>query len=189
MQVVTTEIPGVIILTPKRFGDNRGFFSESWNRETLSGIGIQADFVQDNHSLSEQAGTVRGLHFQAPPQAQAKLVRCGRGCLIDVVVDIRKGSPTYGQSVAVELSFDNGKQIFVPEGCLHGFATTVAGTEIIYKCTDYYAPALEGAVRFDDPDLAINWGIAPETAILSEKDQQAQAFKDLDSPFVYEATS
>ncbi len=189
MDLTQTDIEGVVILTPKRFGDERGFFSESWNRQTLAAAGIHADFVQDNHSLSEKAGTVRGLHFQAPPHAQAKLVRCGRGCLIDVVVDIRKGSPTYGQSVTVELSFENGKQIFVPEGCLHGFATKEAGTEIIYKCTDYYAPDHEGAVRFDDPDLNINWGMDLPGAILSDKDQAAMAFRDLNSPFEYEATS
>ncbi len=177
----------MVILTPKRFGDERGFFSESWNRRALEELGIDVDFVQDNHSLSEKVGTVRGLHFQAPPHAQAKLVRCGRGSLIDVVVDIRKGSPTYGKWVAVELTFENGKQVFVPEGCLHGFATKEPGTEIIYKCNDYYAPDCEGAIKFDDPDLGIDWGIDLSNPILSEKDVGAQSFSSFESPFVYKA--
>lgn len=180
-----TLIPGVFILTPKRFGDRRGFFSESWNRQTFAEAGVDVDFVQDNHSLSEKAGTVRGLHFQAPPHAQAKLVRCGRGSLVDVVVDIRKGSPAYGKWIAIELTFDNGKQVFVPEGCLHGFAAKVPGTEIIYKCTDYYAPDAEGAVRFDDPDLAIDWGMDLGDAVLSDKDAAAVAFRNFDSPFTF----
>ena len=136
MQVDKTKLPGVLLLTPKRFGDARGFFSESWNRQTLAAQGISTDFVQDNHSLSKATGTVRGLHFQAPPHAQAKLVRCGRGSLFDVAVDIRKGSPTYGQWVGYELSFDNGLQLLIPEGFAHGFVTRAPDTEIIYKCSD-----------------------------------------------------
>ena len=174
------------IITPNRFGDHRGFFSESYSQRELAAQGIDMVFVQDNHSLSATAGTVRGLHFQAPPHAQDKLVRCGRGSFLDVTVDIRRGSPTYGQSVAVELSFENGKQLLVPAGFAHGFMTRVPDTEIIYKCTDYYAPETEGALRWDDSDLGIDWGgfgnIEP---VLSEKDAVAPLFADLDTPFTF----
>lgn len=145
--------------------------------------GISTEFVQDNHSLSSQVGTIRGLHFQSPPHAQAKLVRCGRGALFDVAVDIRKGSPTYGQWAGEELSFENGKQFLVPEGFLHGFITLQPDTEIIYKCSDYYAPDCDGAVRWDS--CGIEWPI-DSTPILSEKDEAAPALGDFDSPFVYE---
>ena len=188
MQIEETTLPGVLILTPARFGDARGFFSESWNRARLAGHGIDLDFVQDNHSVSATVNTVRGLHFQAPPHAQAKLVRCGQGALFDVAVDIRKGSPAYGQWVGVELSAENGKQLLVPEGCLHGFATRAPMTEILYKCTDYYAPDCDGAVRFDDPGLGINWGLTGE-AVLSDKDAAAPLLADFDSPFVWQEAS
>ncbi len=175
------------MLIPARFGDARGFFSESWNRKTLAAQGITLDFVQDNHSLSAQIGTIRGLHFQSPPHAQAKLVRCGRGCLFDVVVDIRRGSPTYGQWLGEELADQNGRQLLIPAGFLHGFITRAPDTEIIYKCTDYYAPACDGAVRFDDPDIGIDWGLPAGVApILSDKDAAAPLLRDLDSPFVFE---
>jgi len=186
MQTEDTFLPGVKILTPRRFGDARGFFSESWNRRTLADCGLDHDFVQDNHSLSEQAGTVRGLHFQAPPQAQAKLVRCGRGRLFDVAVDIRKGSPTYGRWFGIELSFENGHQLLIPAGFLHGFVTRELATEIIYKCTDYYAPDCDGAVRFDDPDIGVDWSLGDLAPVLSDKDAAAQAFRDFESPFVWE---
>ena len=186
MDIQDTALEGVKIITPTRFGDARGFFSESWSRQGLAADGIDFDFVQDNHSLSARVGTVRGLHFQAPPHAQDKLVRCGRGCLFDVAVDIRRGSPTYGQWVGVELSFENGKQLLVPRGFLHGFVTRDPDTEIIYKCSDVYAPECDGAVRFDDADLGIDWGIEGE-ALLSEKDAAAQSFADFDSPFIWEA--
>ena len=152
----------------------------------MAEAGLDIDWVQDNHSLSMQAGTVRGLHFQSPPHAQAKLVRCGRGALFDVVVDIRRGSPTYGQWVGEELSFENGKQILVPTGFLHGFATRVPETEIIYKCSDYYAPDCDGAVRFDSAKIGIAWGLDGLEPVLSDKDATAQDFADFDSPFVYE---
>ena len=175
------------MLPPARFGDARGFFSESWNRKTLAAQGITLDFVQDNHSLSAQIGTIRGLHFQSPPHAQAKLVRCGRGCLLDVVVDIRRGSPTYGQWLGEELSDQNGRQLLIPAGFLHGFITRAPDTEIVYKCTDYYAPACDGAVRFDDPDIGIDWGLPAGVApILSDKDATAPLLRDLASPFVFE---
>ena len=189
MQIEQTPLPGVLILTPRRFGDARGFFSESWNRQTLAGHGIDLDFCQDNHSLSAQVGTVRGLHFQASPHAQDKLVRCGRGALYDVAVDIRTGSPTYGRWTGVDLTAENGRQLLVPKGFLHGLVTQSPDTEIIYKCTDYYAPDCEGAVRFDDPAIGVDWGIAPGEAILSDKDAVAPLLADLDSPFAWEGTS
>lgn len=183
MQIEETALPGVIVLTPKRFGDERGFFSESWNRKLLEGQGITLDFVQDNHSLSAQTGTIRGLHFQAPPHAQDKLVRCGRGALFDVAVDIRKGSPTYGQWFGIELTAENGKQLLVPKGFLHGFITRAPDTEICYKCTDYYAPECDGAVHWQS--CGIDWGFAGEP-VLSPKDAAAPMLADFDSPFVWE---
>ena len=185
MDVQTTPIPGLLVITPARFGDDRGFFSESYSKTRMAEHGVETEFVQDNHSLSARVGTVRGLHFQSPPHAQAKLVRCGRGVLFDVAVDVRKGSPTFGQWFGVELSFENGKQLLVPVGFLHGFSTRAPDTEIIYKCSDFYAPDCDGAVRFDDADIGIDWGLTGE-AILSGKDEQAQSFADFDSPFVWE---
>ena len=184
MQVEDTSLPGVVILTPRRFGDARGFFSESWNRRTLAEHGIELDFVQDNHSLSGAAGTIRGLHFQAPPHAQAKLVRCGRGRLFDVAVDVRRGSPTYGEWVGVELSAENGRQLLVPAGFLHGFVTREPETEILYKCTDYYAPECDGAVRWDS--CGIDWGLTGEP-VLSDKDAAAPTLAEFDSPFTWSA--
>lgn len=148
--------------------------------------GIDLDFVQDNYSMSAQVGTVRGLHFQSPPHAQAKLVRCGRGRLFDVAVDVRKGSPTYGKWFGIELSFENGKQLLIPTGFLHGFATREHETEIIYKCSDYYAPDCDGAVRFDDAQIGIDWGIDPAAAITSVKDAKAPLLAEFNNPFVYE---
>lgn len=186
MKVTATVLPDVLLIEPARFGDNRGFFSESWNKERMAEHGISVDFVQDNHSLSSAVGTVRGLHFQAPPKAQAKLVRCGRGLLFDVAVDIRKGSPTYGQWVGEELSFENGKQLFIPEGFAHGFITRTPDTEIIYKCNAYYAPESDGAILWDS--CGIDWGFngTPE---LSAKDANAPSFTSFDSPFTWEATA
>jgi len=185
VQVLTTELPGVLIIEPDRFGDTRGFFSESWNRRRMAGHGVEIDFVQDNHSLSVEPGTLRGLHFQTPPHAQAKLVRCGRGAFMDVVADIRHGSPTYGRWLGVDLSFENGRQLLVPEGFLHGFVTRQPETEIIYKCSDYYAPDCDSAVRFDDPDLAIDWGL-DGPPILSDKDAAAPRLRDLPAYFTWE---
>ena len=143
--------------------------------------------MQDNHSLSKTLGTVRGLHFQVPPHAQDKLVRCGRGTLFDVAVDIRKGSPTYGQWFGIELSFENGKQLLVPAGFAHGFVTRVPETEIIYKCSDYYAPPTEGAIAWDDPDIGIHWGLGDTAPVVSDKDAKASSFANLDSPFTFES--
>lgn len=183
MQVEQTAVPGVLILTPQRFGDARGFFSESWNKARMADHGITLEFVQDNHSLSATVGTIRGLHFQSPPHAQDKLVRCGRGALFDVAVDIRKGSPTYGQWIGVELSAENGRQLLVPKGFLHGFVTKVPDTEICYKCTDYYAPECDGAVHWDS--CGIDWGFDGDP-VLSDKDKVAPALVDFDSPFVWD---
>jgi dTDP-4-dehydrorhamnose 3,5-epimerase len=185
MHVSETSLPGVLILTPARHGDARGFFSESWNRRTLQAAGLYLpDFVQDNHSFSAARGTLRGLHYQAPPHAQGRLVRCGRGALWDVAVDVRRGSPTYGQWVGEELSFENGRQLWIPAGFLHGFVTRAPETEILYKCTDHYAPQADGAVRWDS--LGIDWGLdAPP--VLSAKDAAAPAFADWTSPFSFSA--
>ena len=180
MQIETTALDGVLVLTPRRFGDARGFFSESWNRKTMAEAGITLDFVQDNHSVSAAVNTVRGLHFQSPPHAQGKLVRCGRGRLFDVAVDIRRGSPTWGAWVGVELSAENGKQLLIPAGFLHGFATREPDTEIIYKCTDYYAPECDGAVHWDS--CGIDWGLTGDP-VLSDKDRDAPRLEDFDSPF------
>lgn len=180
MQVEATGLADVLVLTPARHGDARGFFSESWNRRRFAEAGIDLDFVQDNHSLSAMPGTIRGLHFQAPPHAQAKLVRCGRGRLFDVAVDIRKGSATYGQWVGEELSAENGRMLLVPEGFAHGFVTREPDTEIVYKCTDFYAPEAEGAVRWDS--CGIDWGLSGDP-VLSGKDAEATALVDLQSPF------
>ncbi|MEO1139578.1 MAG: dTDP-4-dehydrorhamnose 3,5-epimerase [Pseudomonadota bacterium] len=182
MKVTETALPGVLLLEPRRHGDARGFFSESWNRRTLAQHGITIDFVQDNHSMSDAAGTLRGLHFQSPPSVQAKLVRCGRGALYDVAVDIRNGSPTYGQSVGFELSFDNGLQLLIPEGFAHGFVTRVPQTEIIYKCSGYYDAAADSALAWDS--CGIDWGLT-QTPILSDKDKSAPAFAEFQSPFTW----
>jgi dTDP-4-dehydrorhamnose 3,5-epimerase len=187
MKVSETALPGVVILEPRRFGDHRGWFMESWNAETMAEAGLDVAFVQDNHSYSATQGTLRGLHYQAPPRAQDKLVRVGRGAVWDVAVDVRAGSPTYGRSVGVELSAENGLQLFIPKGFLHGFATLTPDAELLYKCSDVYAPDCDGAVAWNDPDLAIDWKIAPETAILSAKDAAAPRFADWHSPFTYEA--
>lgn len=185
MIVTETDLPGVVIIEPARHGDDRGFFSESWNQKRMADAGLSYDFVQDNHSLSAAVGTLRGLHYQSPLHAQAKLVRCGRGCLFDVAVDIRKGSPTYGQWTGVELTFENGKQLLVPEGFLHGFITREPDTEVIYKVTDYYAPECDGAVHWDS--CGIDWGFTGSPA-LSPKDDAARRFEDFDSPFDWSGT-
>lgn len=183
MQVEHTPIPDLLVLTPQRFGDPRGFFCETWNQERFAQAGIDIAFVQDNHSISEKVGTLRGLHCQTPPKAQAKLVRCGRGRLFDVVVDARMGSATFGKWFGVELSFENGKQLLVPEGFLHGFVTLEPDTEIVYKCSDFYAPAHDLSVAWDS--CGVDWGIS-EMLMLSQKDRDAIPFADWSSPFSYE---
>ncbi len=185
MQIEDTKLEGVKVLTPRRFGDNRGFFCESWNRQVMADAGLDYDFVQDNHSMSAVVGTLRGLHFQAPPHAQDKLVRCGRGRLWDVAVDIRAGSPSYGEWVGVELSCENGRQLMIPAGFLHGFVTREPNTEIIYKCSDFYAPEADGAVRWNDPDVGIDWGLEGDP-VLSGKDAKAPFLADSGSFFSLE---
>ena len=184
-ELFRTALPDVIRILPSRFGDHRGFFSETYSQLAYANLGIEAVFVQDNHSLSAAVGTVRGLHFQVPPHAQAKLVRCGRGAIFDVAVDIRRGSPTYGRWAGFTLSAENGAQLYIPVGFAHGFATLEPDSEIIYKCSDYYAPETEGALRWDDSDIAIAW---PLTAapVLSEKDASAPLLADFNSPCTFE---
>ncbi len=182
MLIEKTKLAGVLILQPKRFEDHRGFFSESWSKRVLDGAGLHYNFVQDNHSMSREKATVRGLHFQAPPHAQDKLVRCGRGRIFDVAVDARRESKTYGEWVGVELSFANGRQLLVPAGCLHGFMTLEDNCEIVYKCSDYYSPDCDGAVRWDSCDIA--WPDVGRVPHLSEKDARAVAFTDFESPFL-----
>jgi dTDP-4-dehydrorhamnose 3,5-epimerase len=168
----------------KRHGDHRGFFSETYSRNKYSKLGIDVEFVQDNHSLSREVGTLRGLHFQAPLHAQAKLVRCGRGAIFDVAVDIRRGSPTYGQWKGFELTAQNGEQLYIPVGFAHGFVTLEPDSEIVYKCSDYYAPETEGSVLWNDPDIGIDWPTVAEP-ILSDKDAVAPLLSDLESPCMF----
>ncbi len=170
MKVERLAIPDIILLTPPRYADARGFFSETFNARRVAAAGIEGDFIQDNQSLSLLPGTVRGLHCQVAPHVQGKLVRCVRGAIWDVAVDIRHGSPSYGRHVAAELSAENWCQLWIPGGFLHGFCTLTADTEVIYKVTGDYDRASERAVRWDDPDLALPWPVSQGKAVLSEKD-------------------
>jgi dTDP-4-dehydrorhamnose 3,5-epimerase len=183
------DIADVLLFTPRRFADARGWFSETWSARAFAAAGLPAAFAQDNQSHSAMAGTVRGLHYQRPPFAQGKLVRVVRGRILDVAVDVRRGSPSYGRWVAAELSAENGVQLWAPRGFLHGFVTLEPGTDVLYKVDAPYDAASDGAVRFDDPDLAIDWGIDPKDAVLSDKDARAPAFRDFDSPFVLGETA
>ena len=172
MQLIETEIPAVKVLVPKKFGDHRGFFSEVYSDKLLAALGVEARFVQDNHSLSAEKGVVRGLHYQLPPMAQDKLIRVVRGAVMDVAVDIRRGSPTFGRHVACLLSAENWKQMFVPAGFAHGFATLEPNTEVLYKVTNYYSPSHERGIRWNDPKLGINWHVTENDAVLSERDRK-----------------
>ena len=183
LKVEDLAIPDVKLVLPARFRDDRGFFSETYHRERFREYGLDAEFVQDNHSHSVKAFTIRGLHFQAPPFAQAKLVRVIRGAIVDVAVDIRKASPTYGQWVKAVISAENGLQLYVPRGFLHGFATLAPDTEIVYKVDAPYSKACDGAVLWNDQHLRIDWGIDDSQVSLSEKDAAAPAFRDFVSPF------
>ncbi|HMS94329.1 MAG TPA: dTDP-4-dehydrorhamnose 3,5-epimerase [Tabrizicola sp.] len=183
MQIEATSLPEVLILTPRRFGDARGWFSETWNAKAMAEAGVDLPWVQDNHSFSAARGTLRGLHYQAPPKAQDKLVRCSRGAILDVAVDFRAGSPRFGQWVGVELSAGDGRQLLVPKGFLHGFVTLTEDTEVQYKCTDFYSPEHDGAVRWDDPQIGIDWGMTAPT--LSDKDARAPLLADVTSPFLW----
>jgi dTDP-4-dehydrorhamnose 3,5-epimerase len=188
MEVIATEIPDVKIIRPKRFGDHRGFFSETYNKRALARAGVPLEFVQDNHSLSRAPGTVRGLHFQIPPHPQDKLTRVVRGAVLDVVVDLRSGSPTFGKHVNVVISAEDWSQIFVPAGFAHGFCTLEPDTEVIYKVTDYYAPRYERGVIWNDPDLAIPWPVAEAEATLSDRDRALPRFSELQDTFPYRSS-
>jgi dTDP-4-dehydrorhamnose 3,5-epimerase len=182
MQVIETAMPEVKVLVPKQLKDHRGFFSEVYSRKALADAGITTDFVQDNHSLSVEKGVLRGLHYQVAPMAQDKLIRVVKGAILDVAVDVRRSSPTFGKHVTAMLSADNWRQVFVPVGFAHGFVTLEPNTEVIYKVTAFYSPDHERGVRWDDPALGIDWGITPGQAILSGRDRQhppLAAAKDL----------
>ena len=183
MIVEDTAIPGVKIITPRKHGDHRGYFSEVYRQDALAKAGLSLDFVQDNHSLSAQTGTLRGLHFQAPPVAQDKLVRVLRGAILDVAVDLRASSATFGRHVAVELSAANWRQLLVPIGFAHGFCTLEPDTEVFYKVTNYYSAAHDLGLAWDDAALGIVWPVHGQTAVLSDKDRQLPALKDLPAVF------
>ncbi|HBE81116.1 MAG TPA: dTDP-4-dehydrorhamnose 3,5-epimerase [Firmicutes bacterium] len=183
MKIVSTDIEGVSIIEPQVFQDPRGWFMETYSRVKLAGLGIDLEFVQDNQSLSIPKGTLRGLHFQNNPKAQTKLVRCTKGVVLDVAVDIRRGSPTYGKWVAVELSADNKKQLFISKGFAHGFVTITDNCEVQYKVDQYYAPECDRSIRFDDPEIRVDWGVA--NPLISEKDARAPLLKDSDHNFSY----
>jgi dTDP-4-dehydrorhamnose 3,5-epimerase len=172
-------VSGPVLITPRRFGDDRGFFLETYSARDFAALGIPDVFVQDNHSLSARPGTVRGLHFQLPPHPQAKLVRVLRGAILDIAVDIRRGSPSFGRHVAVELSAANARQLYVPIGFAHGFCTLEPDTEVAYKVTDLYAPACDRGIAWDDPDLALPWPFAADQVQLSDKDRRAPRLRDL----------
>lgn len=185
MEIRSASLPGVLLIQPKKHGDHRGFFSETFRNDVLKQHGVDLSWVQDNHSFSAAAGVVRGLHFQAPPVAQAKIVRALRGAILDVVVDIRRGSPTYGQHLAVELSAGNWTQLLVPEGFAHGFCTLTPDTEIAYKVNAPYAAASEGGLLWNDPALGIDWPVDAGKAVLSDRDQEWPGIRDLVSPFTF----
>lgn len=187
INVTKTKLTDVLIVEPAVFGDHRGFFTESYSEEDFKAAGITANFVQDNHSLSSQAGVLRGLHFQKGEAAQTKLIRVVTGAVLDVIVDIRKGSPTYGQWEGYILSEANHRQLLVPKGFAHGFVTLTDNVNFLYKCDNYYNAKADGGIAFDDPDLAIDWPIDIAKAILSEKDQHHPTLKEFsaENPFVY----
>jgi dTDP-4-dehydrorhamnose 3,5-epimerase len=186
MDIASLAIPDVKLIRPKRFADPRGYFVETYSRRHYADIGIACEFVQDNQSLSTRPGTIRGLHFQLPPDAQAKLVRVPKGSIFDVAVDIRRNSPSYGRWCGTTLTAAGGEQMFVPRGFAHGFCTLEPDTEVAYKVDGYYAPGREGGLVWNDPDLAIVWPIEPGGVFLSESDARLPRFVDFASPFSYE---
>ena len=183
MNIEDTALDGVKIVSPNKHGDHRGFFSEVYNAKAFAEAGLDYAFVQDNHSYSAQQGVIRGLHFQLEPFGQTKLVRVARGRILDVAVDLRRASPTFGRHVAVELSAQNWRQLLVPVGFAHGFCTLEPDCEVLYKVTNLYSPAHDRGLAFDDPALAIDWGIDPASAILSDKDKRHPRLADLGAPF------
>lgn len=183
MKVTRLAIPDVLLLEPVRHRDHRGFFSETFSKRALAEAGVEIDFVQDNHSLSCERGVVRGLHFQTEPAAQDKLVRVPRGAVFDVAVDLRHGSPTFGKWVGAVLSADNWHQLLIPKGFAHGFCTLEPDSELLYKVSDYYAPECDRGVAWNDPDIGIDWPVAPEAAVLSDKDAKQPRLADLSAYF------
>ena len=184
MNVIKTELPGVVILEPQVFGDARGWFMESWSKKKMETIGISVDFVQDNHSFSAEKGTLRGLHYQLNPMAQAKMLRVSRGAIFDVAVDIRRGSPTYAKWVGVELSAENYRQLFIPRGFAHGFITLTDDVEVQYKADNFYSPDCDGNIRWNDPEIGVMWPISPR--VLSDKDSSAPLLSErTELNFVY----
>ena len=184
MNIIKTELPGVFIIEPQVFGDNRGWFMESWSNVKFKSAGFDYNFVQDNHSYSSQKGILRGIHFQNGDAAQAKLVRCTRGAVLDVAVDLRKGSPTYRKWMATELSAENKRQLLIPRGFGHGFVALTNDVEFLYKADNIYNASADRSIRFNDPELAIDWGVA--NPIVSEKDANAPLLKDSDCNFIWE---
>jgi dTDP-4-dehydrorhamnose 3,5-epimerase len=184
IEIINTSMKGVNIILPLRHNDSRGFFSEIWNIQSLEKKGINLEFVQENHSLSYKKGTLRGLHFQKPPHAQLKLVRCGRGSFLDVFVDLRSNSASYGKWGSEIISFDNRYQIIIPEGFAHGFIALEDSTEIIYKCSEFYTPSHEITLKYDDPDLKIDWILNEKKFLLSEKDKNGISFKNAANFFI-----
>ena len=176
MKITKTKLDGVVIIEPEVFGDNRGFFMESWNKKKMAEAGLDYDFVQDNHSKSTVKGTLRGIHFQKGDKAQAKLVRCVKGAVFDVTVDLRRNSPTFKQWVGVELSEENKRQLLIPRGFGHGFVTLTDDVEFLYKADNYYAPEADAGIRWNDPEIGVEWGV--EEPILSEKDKKNPFLKD-----------
>jgi dTDP-4-dehydrorhamnose 3,5-epimerase len=185
MQIERLEIADVLLVTPIKHGDQRGFFSETYRSDVFAASGVDARFVQDNHVRSTQKGVLRGLHFQTPPHAQGKLVRCTRGAILDVAVDIRVGSPSYGRHVAVELSAASWRQLWVPPGFAHGYVTLEVDSEVIYKVTDYYAPECDRGIAWDDPALAIDWRLSASEVILSDKDRRQPRLADAAPAFLF----
>lgn len=180
------ELTAVVLIKAPRFGDARGWFSETYSERRAESAGIDVRFVQDNQSFSAASGTVRGLHFQRPPHAQAKLVRCVRGSIMDYAVDIRCGSPTYGKWVGVKLTAEGGEQLYVPVGFAHGFVTLEADVEVAYKVSDFYAPDCDGGIVWNDSTIGIDWPLPPEGAVLSDKDKVLPTLAEFDSPFEYD---
>jgi dTDP-4-dehydrorhamnose 3,5-epimerase len=188
LQIERLEIDGPLLITPSKHGDQRGFFSEVFRADVLLAHGV-AGFVQDNHAYSAQRGVLRGLHYQAPPSAQGKLVHCVRGAIRDVAVDVRRGSPTFGRHVCVELSAANWLQIWVPPGFAHGYVTLEPDTEVLYKVTSYFDPAAERGIAWDDPALGIDWRLTASQVILSDKDRRNPRLADVEVPFTFEAAA
>lgn len=179
------DLDGLLEIVPMRHGDDRGFFSETWNRRAFALAGVELEFVQDNHSLSSAPGTLRGLHYQSPPHAQAKLVRVVRGAIFDVAVDIRQGSPTFGRWTGIEISEDLWNQFLIPAGFAHGFVTLRPDTEVVYKVDAFYSPDHDRTIRFDDPTIGIHWPMDPALFHISDKDRKAPTLADNDTGFFY----